>query len=79
MTAFDINRAIIGKKELFPPFHVKSYTSLYEALEKDSVKGSTLVLVTETEAGLITLLTNQMTYHHIAQGELKDSQWMVVF
>ena len=79
MTDFDIDRAIIGKKDLFPPFHVKSYTLLGEALDKGFVQGDTLALVTETEAGSIALLTNQMTYHHIAQGDLKGNPWMVVF
>ena len=79
MTEFDIDQAIIGKKELFPPFHVKFYTSLYETLDRGSIQGNDPVLVTETKVGSLALLTNQMTYHHIAQGELKGDPWMTVF
>ena len=47
MTDFDIDRAIIGKKELFPPFYVQSYRALYKVFDKGSVRGDTPVLVTK--------------------------------
>jgi hypothetical protein len=33
----------------------------------------------EHDAGALALLTQQMSYHHLAQGEMAGEPWMVSF
>lgn len=39
----------------------------------------TWLLVTETAAGKLALLTDQMAYHHLAQGRDSGKEWMATF
>jgi len=49
------------------------------ALDAGKVKADTALLVTETAAGKLALLRDQMAYHHIAQGTVDGKNWMATF
>ncbi len=76
---FDISRAFIADHTIFEPFHVASTRPLREALAEGVVNDDTPLLVMEHRAGTLALLTEQMAYHHIAQGEIMGEPWMVSF
>jgi hypothetical protein len=78
-SVFELNRARLRKKELFPPFYVRETRSVRNALAGGDVRSNESVLVMETEMGALVLLTKQMTYHHVAQGEKAGRPWMVSF
>jgi hypothetical protein len=50
-----------------------------QALDQGSVKEDMRLLVTETAAGKLALLTDQMAHHHIAEGNAGGKDWMVSF
>lgn len=63
----------------FSPFEVQGTRSLREVLGEGAVAEDTWVLVTETAAGSLALLTEQMAYHHVAQGVANGVGWMATF
>lgn len=77
--SFDISRAWISDSTIFEPFHVTETRPLREALADGAVHEDTPLLVMEHEAGKLALLTEQMAYHHIAQGKMAGEPWMVSF
>ncbi len=79
MTEFDASRATLRNKDMFQPFYVKATRPLREALASGNVREDTPVLVMEGHAGTLALLTQQMSYHHIAQGEMAGEPWLVSF
>ncbi len=76
---FDITRARVGGGSRFEPFHVSETQSLRDALAAEVVKSDTRLLVMEHAAGRLALLTDQMAYHHVAQGDIAGEPWMVSF
>jgi hypothetical protein len=79
MTKFDASRAWLSDKDEFEPFYVKVTRPLREALACGDVREDTPILVMEHDAGALALLTQQMSYHHLAQGEMAGEPWMVSF
>ncbi len=77
--AFDIRRFSPTPPGTFETFYVTETQSLKEALDRGSVKEDMRLLVTETAAGKLALLTDQMAYHHIAEGNAGGKDWMVSF
>lgn len=77
--AFDINRFSRTPPGTFETFYVTETRSLRQALEAGTVKENMPVLITETARGKLALLTDQMVYHHIAQGNAGGKDWMVTF
>ena len=77
--AFDISRFSTAGNDLFETFHVTETKPLRQALDAGSLKEDSRVLVTETAAGKLALLTDQMAFHHIAQGHTGGKDWMVTF
>ena len=63
----------------FEAFAVDETHSLAEALAGGLITEDTAVLVTETAAGKLALLTDQMWWHHLAQGEAAGEPWLVSF
>ena len=63
----------------FETFMVEETQSLAQALAEGLVAEATAVLVTETAAGKLALLTDQMWWHHMAQGEAAGEPWLVSF
>ncbi len=76
---FDIARARVGAGTRFEPFVVSETQSLSGALAAGTVKSDTRLLVMEHAAGRLALLTDQMVYHHVAQGDIAGEPWMVSF
>ncbi len=79
ITEFDASRAVLKDKDIFQPFHVKATSPLREALASGEVLKDTPVLVMKNDVGTLVLLTQQMSYHHVAQGEMAGKPWLVSF
>lgn len=76
---FEPGRAILSDRWGFDPFPVTTMSSLSTALDEGRVGEETGVLVLTRGDTRLALLTEQMAYHHIAQGELAGEPWMVSF
>lgn len=76
---FDIRRAWIVDSTIFVPFRVTSTTPLKEARATGLVDDATVILVLEQGATRLALITSQMAYHHVAQGDIAGEPWMVSF
>ena len=77
MAAFDSDRANLRDKEIFPPLYVEGTIPLSEALRRNEVRKDTHLMVIERKERMLALLTKQMIYHHVAQGEIDGEPWMV--
>jgi len=78
-TNFDPRRAVLSDKDSFQPFHVQVTRSLQEALASSKLREDTPVLMLKRDAGVLVLLTQQMAYHHVAQGKIAGEPWLVSF
>lgn len=76
---FDEGRAWLPDEPMFDAFYPESYESLEDALDDRRVSDETPLLVLQREGTTLTLVTMQMSYHHIAQGDLAGEPWMVSF
>lgn len=77
---FDIDRAYQVDSTVYAPFRVEESWPLAAALERGELDGQTSLLVMDhPEAGRLALVTDQMAYHHVAQGEIAGEPWMVSF
>lgn len=76
---FDPDRAMLNDSPMFDPFRVSDMEALTDALSDGRVRKDTPVLSIERGGTQLALLTMQMSYHHVAQGELKGEPWMVSF
>ena len=77
--AFDITRFSSGGNGWFETFYVQKTEPLREALKAGRVADDTRLLVTETKAGKLALLMDQMAYHHLAEGHAGGKDWMATF
>lgn len=76
---FDVSRLLWGWHGTFEAFSVTTTQPVRDALAKGVVARDTDVLVTDTPDGPLALLTEQMAYHHIAQGSTRGADWLVTF
>lgn len=76
---FDLGRAYIGEAPMFDAFYPTEYEALAAVRMSGRVSDETALLVLQRDGTTLTLLTMQMSYHHIAQGELEGEPWMVSF
>ena len=76
---FDVERAYIGRQPLFQPLHDPTFSALRDALEEGYVSRDTPMLVFAHGESTLSLVTSQMSYHHVAQGEMAGEPWMVTF
>ena len=76
---FDITRFSGAGNGWFETFHVEKAESLQQALDAGRVVADTRVLVMDTAAGKLALLTDQMGYHHLAQGTAGGKDWLATF
>jgi hypothetical protein len=76
---FDIERFSNAGNGWFETFYVEETEPLRQALEDGRVGAETRILVTETAGGNLALLTDQMAYHHLAQGTVESKHWMATF
>lgn len=77
MAEFDSSRANLRDKEIFPPLYVEATVSLSDALKRGDVRNDTHLMVIERKTRMLALLTKQMIYYHVAQGEIDGEPWMV--
>ena len=77
MAAFDSNRANLRDKEIFPPLYVEATVPLSDALAGGDLRKDTHLMVIERKERMLALLTKQMIYYHVAQGEIDGEPWMV--
>jgi hypothetical protein len=76
---FDLKRFSSAGNGWFETFYVESTQPLQQALEEGKVAADTRLLVTETAAGKLALLMDQMAYHHLAQGRAGGKDWLATF
>lgn len=76
---FDITRFSNAGNGAFETFYVTEMQLLREALSVGKVADDTRLLVTDTAGGRIALLTEQMAFHHIAQGRAGGKDWLLSF
>ena len=75
---FDIRR-FSSNGGLFKTFEIQQTEPLQKVLKDGRVAEDTPVLVTATAAGNLALLTDQMVFHHLAQGRAGGKDWMAAF
>jgi hypothetical protein len=75
---FDIGR-FAPNGGIFKTFDVEQTEPLQKVLREGRVAEDTAVLVTATAAGNLALLTEQMVFHHLAQGRAGGKDWMAAF
>lgn len=75
---FDIRR-LADSEGQFQTFHVTDTRPLRKAMDAGIVRENTSLLVTETAGGKLALITDQMAFHHIAQGTAAGKEWMADF
>ena len=75
---FDIDVARIGGGR-FEPFLVAETEPMRDAMSAGKLQDDTRLLVLDHPAGVLAFLTDQMTYHHVAQGEIDGEPRMVSF
>lgn len=76
---FDVSRFNFSVHGAFEPFVVTTTLPVRDALSARLVASDTDVLITTTAAGPLALLSEQMAYHHIAQGRAGGQDWLVSF
>jgi hypothetical protein len=75
---FDVTR-FAPNGGIFKTFDVEQTEPLQKVLKEGRVADDTAVLVTATAAGNLALLTEQMVFHHLAQGRAGGKDWMAAF
>ena len=76
---FDIARFSPTAIGTFETFYVTNPEPLRRALADGRVAPDTRILVISTAAGRLALITEQMVYHHVAQGRARNKDWMATF
>jgi hypothetical protein len=76
---FELARFNPEANGIFEPFRVDDTHLLHEALAAGLVAEDTKLLVLEIDGETLGLLTEQMAYHHIAQGRTAGVEWMATF
>ena len=79
MAEFDKRRALLLHRDIFDPYHVTTTSLLRNALSRADLSENAPVMVVERGAATLVLLTQQLLYHHVAQGKLAGAPWMVSF
>ena len=77
--SFDPDRAMLGERPMFDAFRVSQTRLLADALKDGAVERSTPLMVMQREGATLALITTQMSYHHVAQGNLMGEPWLVTF
>jgi hypothetical protein len=77
-SGFDITR-FAANGGIFKTFYVEQTEPLQKVLREGRVAEDTPVLVTATAVGNLALLTDQMVFHHLAQGHAGGRDWMAAF
>lgn len=75
---FDPERALFFAEPNFVPLRNPEWRPLDDVVG-DEVAEDTPVLVFEAGGETLVLVSSQMSYHHVAQGEMAGEPWMVTF
>ena len=76
---FDTDRAIFWKSPNFVPLRNPEWRSLADVRRTGEIADDTPVLVFEAGGSTLVLVSSQIAYHHIAQGDINGEPWMVTF
>ena len=76
---FDTDRALFWSAPNFVPLRNPDWRSLSDARRSGDVSDDTPVLVFEVGGSTLVLVSSQMSYHHVAQGDMHGEPWMVTF
>ncbi len=76
---FDVGRAIFWEFPNFVPLRNPKWQSLRTAHRGGAVSDDTPVVVFNVAGSTLVLVSSQMAYHHVAQGETNGEPWMVTF
>lgn len=76
---FDTERAIFWVEPNFIPLRNPEWKSLQSVRRARDVSDDTPVLVFEAGGRTLSLVSSQMAFHHVAQGEMAGEPWMVTF
>jgi len=76
---FDISRFSNAGNGWFQTFHVKQAELLRDALKTGRVAEDTRLLVTDIATGPLAFVTDQMAFHHLAQGSAGGQDWLLTF
>ena len=76
---FDVDRALFWTASNFVPLRDPEWQSLRDVRRAGDVADDTPVLVFEAGGSTLILISSQMAYHHVAQGEMNGEPWMVTF
>ncbi len=77
--SFDPDRAMLAERPNFDAFRVSETRSLADALKDGAVERETPLMVMQRDEATLALITTQMAYHHVAQGNLMGEPWLVTF
>ncbi len=76
---FDTERAIFWVEPNFIPLRNPEWKSLQSVRRARDVSDDTPILVFEAGGRTLSLVSSQMAFHHVAQGEMAGEPWMVTF
>ena len=76
---FDTERALLWAEPNFVPLRNPEWKPLRSARRGREVSDDTPVVAFEAGGETLVLVTSQMSYHHVAQGEMAGEPWMVTF
>ncbi len=76
---FDIHRAIFWSGPNFMPLRNPEWLSLDAFLRVGVIDKDTPVVHFSAGGKTLVLVSAQMAYHHIAQGDMNGEAWMVTF
>ena len=76
---FDTDRAIFWARPNFIPLRDPEWQSLRGARRAGEVSDETTVVTFDVAGKTLVLVSSQMSYHHVAQGEMDGEPWMVTF
>jgi hypothetical protein len=79
MISFNIKNAMVLNNSPFKPLNVTTTEPLSELIELGHVLPEQQLLVVERDKGVVALDMKNMSYHHVAQGEINGEPWLVGF
>ncbi len=76
---FDTDLAILWARPNFVPLRDPEWQSLRAARRAGEVSDETIVVTFDVQGKTLALVSGQMAYHHVAQGQMDGEPWMVTF
>ncbi|MDA0327646.1 MAG: DUF3179 domain-containing (seleno)protein [Gemmatimonadetes bacterium] len=76
---FDTERALFWAEPNFVPLRDPEWRPLRAVRRAREVADDTPVIVFEAGGQTLALVSSQMSYHHVAQGDMAGEPWMVTF